>query len=107
MYMEVSREEWVFRGLAIATILLVGMIVLPAVSTSKLGIYLAMKEHDNRCAGAGMLAGASMAHGGWSLAHVAFEMGIYFAGEEAAATVALGAMCLGAGLVAVGVAIAF
>jgi hypothetical protein len=54
-----------------------------------------------------MLAGASMAHGGWSLAHVAFEMGIYFAGEEAAATVALGAMCLGAGLVAVGVAIAF
>ena len=33
---EVNREEWLFRGLAIATILaLVGMAVLPAVSVGK------------------------------------------------------------------------
>ena len=50
MYAYASREEWLFRGLAIATILaLVGMAVMPAVSECKLGIALAIaaaKQHN-------------------------------------------------------------
>ncbi len=44
MHAYASREEWLFRGLAIATILaLVGIAVIPSVMQSDLAIYL--KNH--------------------------------------------------------------
>lgn len=46
MYAYASREEWLFRGLAIAMILaLVGMAVMPmSVGTFKIGNYIILSE---------------------------------------------------------------
>jgi hypothetical protein len=88
-------EERVIQGLAVLMCLaMVGLMVMPA-SIGKLGLYLASVEHDNTCAGAGLLAGAAMIHGGWTAAHVAFEIAEYLelAGAVGAAT-GVGAACL-------------
>jgi len=44
MYAHVSREEWLFRGLAIAMVLaMVGLAVMPSIVGANLAIYL--KNH--------------------------------------------------------------
>ena len=52
---EVSREEWVFRGLAIAMCLaMVGLAVMPAVGECKLGVALAIAAAEQHKYGQAM-----------------------------------------------------
>ena len=61
MYAHVSREEWLFRGLAIATILaLVGMAVLPAVNMVDLAAYYIYTHDGLRAYGCTMGAAGLM-----------------------------------------------
>ena len=61
VYKGVSREEWLFRGLAIATILaLVGMAVLPAVNIVDLAAYYIYTHDGLRAYGCTMGAASLM-----------------------------------------------
>ena len=67
MYVEVSREEWLFRGLAIAMVLaMVGMAVLPTIvneqqAAAVVSVYLGSKYVDAGEASAGLLLGGASA----------------------------------------------
>jgi hypothetical protein len=61
MYVEVSREEWVFRGLAIATILaLVGMAVMPVLSVGNITAYYASQGGDPYVSAGGLIVSAGL-----------------------------------------------
>jgi predicted transcriptional regulator len=100
-YKGVSREEWLFRGLAIATILaLVGMAVLPAVHTGNYLAYLAAKNHDSDYAagaGAAALAAAGYIHIAPEILHFLLEAGVIASVGGPVGLVALG---IGIGLIA-------
>ncbi len=70
-YKGVSREEWVWRGLAIATILaLVGMAVMPmAIGDIVGGLYIAGVVNDKGAVAAGLVGSgwAAIGSGVWAL----------------------------------------
>ena len=74
MHTHVSREEWVFRGLAIAMCLaMVGLAVMPAVSVGELAAYGYETSHHSLARAAFM---TEMIVGGselsWMMASAAF-----------------------------------
>ena len=57
MYAHVSREEWLFRGLAIVTILaLVGIAVFPPIENLQIAWYLTEKYGGAGAAAGGIVA---------------------------------------------------
>ena len=97
MFAHMSREEWVFRGLAIVMILaMVGLIVMPAVGECKLGVALALKGNGAGAAGSALVgaglirvspeigmflveAGLASSSTGFGIAAGGFLMGVGFA----------------------------
>ena len=88
MHAHVSREEWVFRGLAIAMCLaMVGMDVMPAIISEQqaaiiVAVYLGKKYADAGATSAGLLLGGTSAM--WLGLKMAEFAGAYALGLAAA-----------------------
>ena len=95
MYAHVSREEWLFRGLAIAMCLaMIGLAVMPIINTTNLAAYLASQGNGAGAAGSA-LAGAG-------LIRVSPEIGMFLveAGLVSSSTgvgIAVGGILIGVG----------
>ena len=83
MHAYVSREEWVFRGLAIAMCLaMVGLAVMPAIISEQQAAYLGKKYADAGATSAGLLLGGTSAM--WLGLKMAEFAGAYALGLAAA-----------------------
>jgi hypothetical protein len=90
MYVHVSREEWLFRGLAIATILaLVGMAVMPVITSSEIyaGLKYAGVIKGNKYADAFFLIGGGLGFTGRIAGQLAAKFGWQMAARISAALV--------------------
>ncbi len=90
MYANVSREEWVFRGLALAMVLvMVGLAVMPVITSSEIyaGLKYAGVIKGNKYADAFFLIGGGLGFTGRIAGQLAAKFGWQMAARISAALV--------------------